>query len=421
MKDPAHLRRPPSVVYVTAEYPAPSHTFILREVRALRALDVNVHTVSIRRTPSTQILSAHDRDEFGRTFAVLPVRVTKLLRSHLEAWRASPRHYLATLASALRPRGRGPRAHLWQLFYFAEAMIVWSRCDELGLHHLHAHFANVASDVAALTAEFGTRTGPDNWTWSMTVHGSSDFLEMESSRLLDKVHRASQTVCVSEFGRSHVLARAQHDDWSKVGVVHCGVDPSEYRPVEHQNGSSDELRILTVGRLVVQKGHAVLLEALAELARRGLRIDQTIVGDGPQRASLERQAARLGLTDQIRFEGTVGQDRIRDYYANADVFCLPSLWEGLPVVLMEAMAMEIPVVSTTVSGIPELVEEGVSGLLAPPARPDLIADALAQLAGSPDERRRMGEAGRQKVVAEFDVNRSAEQLRDMFARGAARV
>jgi glycosyltransferase involved in cell wall biosynthesis len=180
-----------------------------------------------------------------------------------------------------------------------------------------------------------------------------------------------------------------------------------------RNGAQ-ELGLLTVGRVVPVKGYPVLIEAVGELTRRGVAVRATIVGDGPEREELERLAARLGVRNRIDFVGAVGQDDIRRYYASADIFCLPSFAEGLPVVAMEAMAMGLPVVSTRIMGIPEVVEHGETGLLVPPARADLLADAIEQLAKDPRLRAAMGSAGREKVEAEFDSERTAAQLRAVY-------
>jgi glycosyltransferase involved in cell wall biosynthesis len=163
----------------------------------------------------------------------------------------------------------------------------------------------------------------------------------------------------------------------------------------------------------------LLLEAFAELCGRGLSGRLTLVGDGPKRAEFEALAARLGVADRVTFTGAVGQDQIRPIYRSADIFCLPSMAEGLPVVLMEAMAFEVPVIATRAFGIPELIEDGRSGLLVSPGRVDLVVDAIERLLRDPDLRQRIGQEGRRKVLAEFDVNTSARRLREILEATAA--
>jgi glycosyltransferase involved in cell wall biosynthesis len=167
------------------------------------------------------------------------------------------------------------------------------------------------------------------------------------------------------------------------------------------------------------KGQAVLLDAIGELARRGVPVELTLAGDGPERARLERRAAQLGIQHRVTFAGAVANDRVADLYAAADVFCTSSFAEGLPTVLMEAMAMGLPVVATRINGIPELVEDGVTGLLVSPARADALAAALERLATHPEERQRMGHAGRRKVVDERDERRAAARLLALIEKWGA--
>jgi glycosyltransferase involved in cell wall biosynthesis len=177
--------------------------------------------------------------------------------------------------------------------------------------------------------------------------------------------------------------------------------------------------VLSVGRAAEAKGQPLLIEAMAELRQRGVEARLTVVGDGPLLGELRAQVRREGLEDRVTLTGAVGQDRIRDYYERADVFALSSFAEGLPTVLVEALAMEVPVVTTWVMGVPELVEDGVSGLLVPPGRADALANALERLlAESPQRRAGMGQAGRRKVGGEFALDRSARELCDLFEASA---
>jgi glycosyltransferase involved in cell wall biosynthesis len=252
----------------------------------------------------------------------------------------------------------------------------------------------------------------------MAVHGPVEFSNVERSRLGEKVHDARWVQAISHFGRSQLLTVADEADWDKVHVVRCGIDPRVYAQPPAAEPRAG-LRILCVGRLVHLKGQSLLVDAVAELARRGVDARLELVGDGPKRAALERQAAALGIADRVHLAGSVGQDAIQERYLAADVFCLASFAEGVPVVLMEAMALERPVVTTQIMGVPELVEDGVSGLLVPPGDLGPLVTALERLAGDPDLRRELGRAGRAKVLAEYDVTGSAERLQALFAQYTA--
>lgn len=405
------------VAYLTGRYPAVSHTFILREVQALRRRGVSVETLSIWRTADEDLLSDADRSERDATYSVLPVKPLRFLRAHRRALADSPRGYLSTFMESLRLSPPGLRAKLWHAFYFAEAMVLWERCRDLGIEHLHAHFTGNASMAALLIAQLERRRRP--LSWSMTVHGPIEFYAVDTSRLEAKVKRADLVMCISDFARSQVMANVDSDQWKKTRIVHCGIEPGSFSPPRSRDRDGASLRVLTVGRLVPFKAQAVLLEALGELTRRGVKLSATVVGEGPTRPTLEATAEELGIAESVTFAGAVGQHEIHRYYSEADVFCLPSFAEGLPVVLMEAMAMNLPVVATRIMGVAELVEDGVTGFLVPPGRSELLADAIERMAGDQGLRERMGQAGRDRVLADFDVDGAAERLERLFAETVA--
>lgn len=418
-----HAQRPDCrVAYLVSGFPAVSHTFIARELDALRARGVDVVTMAIRKASADQLLSAADRRLADETFSVLPLDTARFLIAHLRAAATRPRRYVATLRLALGMSAGGVRANVWQLFYFAESILVWSECRRRDVRHVHAHFANVASAVALLATEFGK---PDGCAWSFTMHGPTEFDDVRRYALADKVRHASFVACISDFCRSQLLKLVDPQHWDKLEIVRCGLDAREVRalPLRAEVSGTPRdgapLRVLCVGRLVPEKGALVLLEAMAELKRRGVEVVAVLVGDGPDRGELEHAARRLGVSRQLTFTGPLTGSRVAVLYREVDVFCLPSFSEGLPVVLMEAMANELPVVTTRIAGVTELVDDGVSGLLAPPGRADAIADAIERLAADPQLRARLGSAGRERVLRDYDVRRSAERLESLFtSRGA---
>lgn len=429
--EPAAVR----VAYVCSLYPAVSHTFIIREVEALRRLGAEIATFSIHRAGREHLLDEPAREAFASTFAILPARWAKLLAGHLKLALAAPRAYLSTLALALRLAPRGLRGLLWQTFYFAEAVVLFEQCRRREIRHVHAHIANVAADVALLTASLGTAIDPARpWSWSFTMHGPTEFFDVAHFRLAEKLARARFVICISDFARSQLIALGDADAWEKLHVVHCGVPLERFtrgagpraseaaksgrETAAPRRGSARiaaEPSILYVGRLVPEKGQAVLLRALALLHERGHRVRATLVGEGPQRDTLEALGEQLGVAGQLDFTGALGGDEIQALYETASVFCLPSFAEGIPCVLMEAMAMELPVVSTFVAGIPELVDDGHNGLLVAPGRVDQLARVLEWLLADPALCRRLGAAAREKVVEEFSSERSAKQLYAIFA------
>lgn len=406
----------PRLGYLCSEYPAVSHTFVLREVEALRRRGAEIETFSIRPTRPDQLLSAADREAAATTTSILPPSPARLGAAHLRLLRRSPVAYLkaARLAMDLAPDGF--RARLWQTFYLAEAVQLWAECEARGIRHVHAHLANVAADVALLTAAIGSAVTPRRpWSWSFTMHGPTEFSDVRRYRLAEKAGRAAFVVCISEFARSQLMLLLQPESWGRLRVVHMGVPVTEFKPPTRPRSTAEEEReILYIGRLVPEKGQAVLLEAVAGLVRRGHPLRLTIAGEGPTRASLEELAAELGIAPRVTFLGAVGQDRLRELYEAATIFCLPSFAEGVPVVLMEAMAMGVPVVSTQIAGIPELIEHGRGGLLAAPGSAPDLSGCLERLLAEPGLSGRVASEGRRKVEAEFDVERSAERLLEIF-------
>ena len=408
------------LAYLCGQYPAVSHTFVLREVEALRRLGVKIDTFSIRRASTNHLLADADHVAFQTTFAILPPRLRQLLGAHLRLAVGAPRAYLRTLALALRLAPPGLRGHIWQVFYFGEAVVLWDECRRRGIRHIHVHLANVAADVALLATELGSAVAhAERWSWSFTMHGPTEFFDVGHFRLAEKLRHARFVVCISDFTRSQLMSLCDPEAWDKLHVIHVGIPIKQFTNHGKEASSSADPTILFIGRQVPEKGQGVLLEAVALLAERGLSVDVTFAGEGAARPDFERLAERLGIASRTSFPGAVGQDDICALYASASVFCLPSFAEGVPAVLMEAMAMETPVVSTRITGVPELIEDGHTGLLVAPGRADQLADALERLLTDPALCRELGLAAREKILREFNTESSVGQLHALFLRELA--
>ena len=387
------------IAYLTGEYPRATDTFIQREVAALRALGWEIETCSIRRTGAEHLVGDEQRSEQARTFHVLnaaknPLRLT---RAKLRALR-NPARYFRAFALAWRTAPKGIKGRLWQMFYFAEALMLAEHLERHGVTHLHNHIAKASCTVAMLTSEL---TGIP---YSFTLHGPDIFFEPLHWRLDEKIARARFVACISDFCRSQAMVFSDQAHWGKLHIVHCGVDPGRYDPAPREGAP----HLLFVGRLAAVKGVPVLFEALQQLDMPDLRV--TLIGDGPERAGLEREVAERGLSDVVEFAGYRNQTEVAEALREADALVLPSFAEGVPVVLMEAMASARPVVTTQIAGVPELVEDGVSGRLVPPGDVDALAEALREVLCDAGLRARMGAAGRAKVCAEFDIAREAAWL-----------
>ncbi|HLH45686.1 MAG TPA: glycosyltransferase family 4 protein, partial [Acidimicrobiales bacterium] len=346
----------------------------------------------------------------------------QLLGPHLRLILHHPATWAGVLGWSLRRGAPGLRGRLWQVFYFGEAVVLAGECRRQGVRHLHAHHANVAADLAWIAAELGGRLdGPGSWAWTLTFHGSSELAEVRRIRLPEKLASAAKVLCVAEHTRAQLLPWVDDADWDKLVVVHTGADLQRYRPAEIADRSAGRpAEILCVGRIDPVKGYPLLIDAVARLREEDVDCRLTIVGGGQGADRLERRVRDRRLEGRVRLLGAVGQDELPALYREADVFCLPSFTESLPVVLMEAMASGLPVVATRVAAIPELVRDGESGLLVAPGRTDLLAGALRRLIAEPAVRAAMGCAGRAAVEAGFDADacgrRAAAELAEVARR-----
>jgi colanic acid/amylovoran biosynthesis glycosyltransferase len=396
------------VAYVVQRYPKVSHVFIQREVQELRRAGASVQTYSLRRAGPEDVLSNADEQEARSTVALRPVPVGRLLQIHATWLVRASRAYLRTLATALHASSGGARAALWQVFYFVQAIALHDELRRRSARHVHAHLANVAVDVTWLATTFGDAAGTGPWRWSFTMHGPTEFRDVVRFNLARKVENADVVVCISDFCRSQLMALVAPEHWEKLVVVHCGVDTERFRTVERPPRVPQ--RILTVGRLVPEKAQSLLLDAVARLVELGHDVVATIVGDGPDHDRLVVLRDELRLTKRVTFSGAVGQDDLVGMFEDADLFVLPSFDEGVPVVLMEAMACGLPVITTRIAGIPELVADDVSGVLVPPGRVDLLVDAISRLLEDPARRARIGRQARVAVEGGFDAHVEAIKL-----------
>ena len=394
----------PRIAYLTGVYPLASHTFIQREIAALRDLGAEIVTASIRRPPAPEIIGPEEEAAQAETFYVLQAaRSLRPLTDHARLIAAAPGRWARTLGLALRTARPGLKGLIWQVFYFVEAGILARHLRATGATHLHNHFADSSASVAMLAAALA------DLPYSFTIHGPTEFFAPDTWRLDEKVARAHRVICISHFARSQMMLFADPAHWDRFRIVHCGVVPDRYAAPDPPTG--DPATFLFVGRLDPVKGLRVLLDAFATARARMPGIRLRIIGDGADRAFVEAEAARVG---GIEVMGYRSQSEVAATLAASDALVLPSFAEGVPVALMEAMAAGRPVIATRVGGVAELVDHGTSGLLVAPGDAEGLADALCDLAADPDLRRRMGEAGAARVRAEFDIATEAARLKRVF-------
>jgi glycosyltransferase involved in cell wall biosynthesis len=397
------------VAYLVSQYPATSHTFIRREVSALRAAGQSVDTFSIRPPAKAELIAEEDRREAQDTFTLLARPLSDFASAHLRGLFTSPVAYGKTLALALRHRPPGFKSAILAIAHFGESILLAAELKRRRIDHLHNHFANSGATVGFLASRHA------NIPWSLTIHGISEFDYPAGLTLPQKVSAARFVACVSFFGRAQAMRLVDPALWPRLHIVRCGIEPERLPPASAK--SDDKVRLIFVGRLSPEKGIAGLFEALASTTSRA-DIHLTLVGDGPLRADLEEMVTRLELSAQVTFLGRLPEQQTLVEIANKDVLVLPSFMEGLPIVLMEALALGLPVIASRVAGIPDLVRDGETGLLFDPSNWTSLADAIDRLARDPALRRRLGENGPRRVAEEFSVRASAARITDLLAAAA---
>jgi glycosyltransferase involved in cell wall biosynthesis len=405
----------PTVAYVMSRFPKLTETFILAELEAMDRAGVPIELYPLLRQTGEPVQPAAQR--WAERAHYLPFVSLAILRA--QWWylrdRGRRRRYLRAFFDMVRQTWRSPNFLIGGLGIFPKVARAAQDMRERGVDHVHCHFANHPALAGWLIHRL---TGIP---YSFTAHGSD--LHVDRTMLPTKVREAAFVVTISRDNRALIEATAGPAADGKVEIVHCGVDPSTFAPTERRGDGP--LRIVAVGTLHEVKGQVHLIEACRRLAARGVAFTCHFVGDGPDREALQARIDESGLDAQVVLLGRMTSDAVVAELAASDVLVAPSVptrggkREGIPVVLMEAMATGLPVVASRLSGIPELVTDGVSGLLVPAGDEAALADALATLAKDPTLRARLGAAGRETVLRDFDVDRNAALLADRIRRSLA--
>ncbi len=400
------------VAYFVNQYPKVSHTFIRREIAALERQGVRVDRIALRGWDA-EVKDAQDVAERERTQYVLQGSLPALAVSGLWRLLRRPARALDALRLAWRMSRKAERSLPWHLVYLLEACRVADWLERSSAQHVHAHFGTNSTEVVMLAHALG---GPG---YSFTAHGPEEFDKPEFLGMARKILHASFVVAISSYGRSQLCRWVPAAQWPKIRVVHCGLEP-DFFAVPGQIRPAVVPRLVCVGRLCEQKGQQLLVAATAILARRGVAIELVLAGDGEMRAEIEAAIAAAGLQAHVRITGWIGSEQVRDELLAARALVLPSFAEGLPVVIMEAMAIGRPVISTYVAGIPELVRDGVDGWLVPAGDVEALADAMqACLATPPDRLEAMGRSAHERVQARHAIDVEAGRLRTMFEAAIA--
>lgn len=394
------------VAYLVNQYPFPSSTFIRREIEALEKMGVEVFRHSIRQT-SVRLSDPKDLMEASRTQIVLNLGPAGLAAALTRCVFTKPFKFCSALVLALKSGWHSDRGMLFNLVYLLEACQLLRCLKEDDIQHLHAHYGTNSATVAMLCNALG---GP---SFSFTLHGPHEFDKPEFLKLGRKVARAKFAVAISEYGRSQLYRWTDYQHWNKIHVVHCGLDReflSAPRTPPPQQPS-----LLFIGRLAEQKGTHLLIEAANRLKDEGLNFELVMVGDGPMRGELENLIRKYGLDDTVILAGWKNDEEVRAALRDSRALVLASFAEGLPVVIMESLAMGRPVISTNIAGVAELVQPGVCGWLVPAGAVDPLVDKMREvLEMSVEELAQYGDRGAERVANFHDAACEAEKLADLM-------
>jgi colanic acid/amylovoran biosynthesis glycosyltransferase len=394
-----------TVAYLINQYPKISHSFVRREILGLEACGVTVKRFAIRDCGS-ELVDERDRAELEKTCVLLKQGASAFAIALIKTVMTRPAQFGAALKLTLAVGRRSERGLLLNLVYLAEACVLLQRLQQTDVKQVHAHFGTNSTTVAMLCHALG---GPP---YSFTVHGPEEFDKVEAIALPEKIRRAKSVVAISSFGKSQLYRWSASENWSKIHVVHCGIDQEFQAPFIE---IPDIPQLVCVGRLSEQKGHLLLLEAARILAQEQLSFKIVMVGDGELRPSIEALIDRYQLRSHIEITGWASGTEVKSHILSSRAFVLPSFAEGLPVVLMEALALGRPVITTYVAGIPELVESGVCGWLVPAGDVEGLAEAMRKaLLASPEDLEQMGKTGMARVARSHDAVVEARKLAQLF-------
>ncbi|MEX0279100.1 MAG: glycosyltransferase [Ruegeria sp.] len=395
------------VAYLTNQYPKVSHTFIRREILELERQGVEVERFAFRGWDA-EVADEQDEAERKKTRYTLEAGLWPLLRSTARCAARKPSAFWTAFKMALSLSRNSMRAWPYHLIYLAHACQLKLWLDENPVSHVHAHFGTNPAEVALLLNQLG---GPG---YSFTIHGMDEADNAPKLAFDRKVAFARFAVAISAFGRSQLMRHVVPDDWDKIKVIHCGLEEESFVQ-EDEISVVTEPTFLCIGRLSPEKGHLILLPAFAEVLRRRPEAKLVLAGDGELRESIESKLAELGIAHAVRITGWISSDQVHEEIGRTRTLVQPSLIEGIPVVIMEAMAQGRPVVSTYVGGIPELVKTNDTGWLVPAGDFDSLVDSMLNALDTPKtDRLDMGRRAIQRVRARHSISTEVAKLRSLY-------
>ncbi len=390
------------ISYLINQYPKVSHSFIRREILALERQGFNVQRIAQRGWKDT-IVDNQDKLEREKTQYIVKQGGVSLIVAALKVMLSKPRTFLSVLFLALSMIKGSDRSAMHHLIYFLEACQMQAWLISHNSLHIHAHFGTNSSEIAMFASQLA------GIPYSFTVHGPEEFDKPQALRLNKKIKHAKFVAAISSYGKSQLYRWANYEDWQKIKEVHCGLEESFYLNAKTVKPKPNSM--VCVGRICEQKGQLLLIEAVNKLHHSGIKVYLTLAGDGEMRLEVETLIKQYKLESYITITGWISSDEVKAQILSSEVMVLPSFAEGLPVVIMEAMALKRPVISTYVAGIPELVSHQENGWLCAAGDVDSLANMMSEaLKTNKTKLKRMSDLAYAKVVSRHNVDQEATKL-----------
>jgi glycosyltransferase involved in cell wall biosynthesis len=394
-------------------FPLLTATFVYREIQALQAKGINIQTFSIWK-PKLCDLSNEAKNFLDNTFYIFPINWIRFFLTHITYFTNRPRIYISVLWEYVFKNQKKIKSAIRTFFHFCEAVYLAKEIESKNIKHLHSHFANNSTTIAMIISKL------IGISFSFTAHANDIFADQ--ILLKKKIYSAKFIITISNFNKKFLnRIIPQHNTSSKIHIVRCGIDTLKFSAskvcaVKHKP------IILSIGRLVEKKGYPYLIKACKILVDKNIDFQCIIIGDGPQKNYLKKLIGVNHLSKFVTLVGVIFQEKIINFLNKTDIFVLPCIqsadndMDGIPVVLMEAMAMKIPVISTHISGIPELIKNMETGLLVPPKNEKALAEGIKFLKENIDLRKKLGDAGRKWVIENYEITKNTDKLYEIYKK-----
>ncbi len=395
------------ILYLCSEYPALSHTFIDKEIDALENRKFEIHTASINYPKNTDKFSGDYQNRLEKTYYIKTENKLKIIKILLKYLSTKPTLFMKTFFTTYNLCFKKGAKNLKKFIgYFVEAVLLHNYMAKNNIEHVHIHFANPASTVAMIAKEFG------GIEYSISVHGPDEFYNTKENLVKEKVKGAKFIRTISHFCTSQLMRESDPKYWNKFNIVRCGIDLNQFLPIKKQE--KETFNIVCVGRLTPSKGQTILIGAVKKIIEEVKNFKLILVGGGEDFEGIKEKIEKEKLNEYIELKGPVSHETVKEILTGADVFALPSFAEGIPVALMEAMAMEIPVISTKIAGIPELIEDYKNGFLVNASDEVQLAELMVNLINGQSGLEAIRKNARKKVEEKYNIEKNINGMIELF-------